>query len=290
MNMKDYSNCVIITANPDLLKPALREIKQISPDAAVVEDMGNGIYIVRVNEIPVTFLELFSRRNPIFVKHIMPICQYAALANERKLAIDTVVRTCLDLVDLKAGDEFSVQSRLIDTGTAYTAKDVEVAIGTRLENLGAIPRFSDTDVSVNANLRVISVLIRNTDCFVGYSCAGLNLNEHCDEFRVFSRKPRVICRAEYKLLEAIRKFHLVPRGQFAIDLGAAPGGWTYVLASKGFQVVSIDPGLLAEKVMRLAGVTHKRIRAEAFVPDREYDLLTNDMNLDPKHLYPERLI
>jgi 23S rRNA (uridine2552-2'-O)-methyltransferase len=39
-------------------------------------------------------------------------------------------------------------------------------------------------------------------------------------------------RAAYKLLEADEKYHLLKRGQRVVDLGAAPGGWSQVAASK----------------------------------------------------------
>jgi len=50
-------------------------------------------------------------------------------------------------------------------------------------------------------------------------------------------------RAAYKLFQTIEKYHFMKRGDVAVDLGAAPGGWTQaarkIVGSKGF-VLGVD--------------------------------------------------
>ena len=50
-------------------------------------------------------------------------------------------------------------------------------------------------------------------------------------------------RAAYKLLQAIKKYHFIEKGDVVIDLGAAPGGWLQVsqkiVGQKGF-VLGVD--------------------------------------------------
>jgi len=54
-------------------------------------------------------------------------------------------------------------------------------------------------------------------------------------------------RAAYKLFQAIEKHHFMKRGDVAVDLGAAPGGWTQaarkIVGSKGF-VLGVDLKLI----------------------------------------------
>lgn len=51
--------------------------------------------------------------------------------------------------------------------------------------------------------------------------------------------------AEFKLLEALEVFGIVlPSHGVALDLAAAPGGWTRVLRRAGEYVTAIDPGEL----------------------------------------------
>jgi 23S rRNA (uridine2552-2'-O)-methyltransferase len=49
-------------------------------------------------------------------------------------------------------------------------------------------------------------------------------------------------RAAYKLAEMDAKYHFLKRGQSAVDLGAAPGGWTQVLVERlgEGRVVAVD--------------------------------------------------
>ena len=77
---------------------------------------------------------------------------------------------------------------------------------------------------------------------------------------------------------------LAPRGR-ALDLGAAPGGWTRVLAERGLAVTAVDPAALDRAVLALPGVEHQRVTAERFLtlgPPTMYDLIVNDMRLDAR--------
>ncbi|MFP3904460.1 MAG: SAM-dependent methyltransferase, partial [Armatimonadota bacterium] len=71
----------------------------------------------------------------------------------------------------------------------------------------------------------------------------------------------------------------------ALDLGAAPGGWTRVLAEKGARVTAVDPGELDERVWQFGSVSHAAMKAERFLEEHEgpqFDIITNDMNVDPE--------
>jgi 23S rRNA (cytidine2498-2'-O)-methyltransferase len=96
---------------------------------------------------------------------------------------------------------------------------------------------------------------------------------------------RPISRAELKLREALNAFDLkLPADARALDLGAAPGGWTRVLAEHVGEVVAVDPGDLDERALELEEVTHLRCRAEELDPEQvgRFEVITNDMNLDPR--------
>ncbi len=59
------------------------------------------------------------------------------------------------------------------------------------------------------------------------------LNDHeRDEYVQRARREGYRSRASYKLLEIDKKFGLLKPAMTAVDLGAAPGGWTQILAEK----------------------------------------------------------
>ncbi len=63
-------------------------------------------------------------------------------------------------------------------------------------------------------------------------------------------------RAYLKLWEALVRVGRWPQpGERCLDLGASPGGWTYVLAKLGANVVAIDKAPLDPKVAVMPGVT-----------------------------------
>lgn len=74
-------------------------------------------------------------------------------------------------------------------------------------------------------------------------------------------------RAASKLLEAFEVFDISPPGpkgrEDALDLGAAPGGWTGVLLGKGYQrVYAVDPAELDPLLKRDPRVFHIKDKAE----------------------------
>lgn len=74
-------------------------------------------------------------------------------------------------------------------------------------------------------------------------------------------------RAYLKLWEALVRLRRWPQpGERCVDLGASPGGWTYVLAKLGATVVAIDKAPLDPRVMAMAGVEWQGESAFALDP------------------------
>ncbi|KAG2490785.1 hypothetical protein HYH03_010707 [Edaphochlamys debaryana] len=83
------------------------------------------------------------------------------------------------------------------------------------------------------------------------------------------KMPGQLCRAASKLREALicctGSAELRP-GLAAVDVGAAPGGWTQMLAAAGARlVVSIDPAQMDPGVAALPNVTHLQCRCDEAV-------------------------
>ena len=85
------------------------------------------------------------------------------------------------------------------------------------------------------------------------------------------------------LTDAERERSLV-RGMRAVDLGAAPGGWTWQLVRRGIAVVAVDNGPMDATLMDSGIVTHLREDGFRFVPERPVDWLVCDMVEQPQRV------
>lgn len=95
-------------------------------------------------------------------------------------------------------------------------------------------------------------------------------------------------RAYLKLWEAFTLSRIWPRpGERVLDLGSAPGGWTWVLAQLGADVLSVDKAPLDPKVANLPNVEYRRQSAFALDPHAVGDArwLLSDVIC-----YPSRLL
>lgn len=93
-----------------------------------------------------------------------------------------------------------------------------------------------------------------------------------------------ISRAEQKLLEALELVGPFAQTEaYALDLGAAPGGWTRVAAGLGFQVHAVDPAEIHERLLADPAITHFKTTSGRFLETatQQYDLLLCDMKMDP---------
>lgn len=89
-------------------------------------------------------------------------------------------------------------------------------------------------------------------------------------------------RAFKKLREALEVFRLdVRRGERAVDLGACPGGWTYVLRELGAQVTAIDRSPLAPQFNRDRGIEFIAGNALTWRPKTAVDWMVCDVITPP---------
>lgn len=95
-------------------------------------------------------------------------------------------------------------------------------------------------------------------------------------------------RAYLKLWEALTRIGRWPGpGEVALDLGAAPGGWTWALAQLGGQVVAVDKAAMDPAVAALPNVTIRTESAFGLEPEKQpaVDWLFSDIIC-----YPARLL
>lgn len=89
-------------------------------------------------------------------------------------------------------------------------------------------------------------------------------------------------RAAMKLEEALDTLGVEPgKGELCVDLGAAPGGWTERLLSRGSRVVAVDPARLMPSLLGAKRLRHVQESAFDYAPEEPADWLFCDMAWRP---------
>lgn len=270
---------LILTADPGFADLAQAEMHQAKRDSHMAGELSPGVWLVST-DLPFTHLaERWRNHPPIFVRHICPVHLTVPLSgtpSDISALASAVQENLLALFDPEL--PFSVQTRLFAT-PAYKPFDINTTLSGIIEaNLGA-------PLDVRAPAQILSVAISARRAYVGLSLAMHNLSDWAGGVHRFARQKGQISRAEFKLLEALHVFqvHLPARG-IALDLGAAPGGWTRVLRQREQYVTAVDPADLHPSLSRDHHVRHKRMTAEAYLADDpdQFDLIVNDMRQDAR--------
>ena len=101
---------------------------------------------------------------------------------------------------------------------------------------------------------------------------------------------RAPSRSTLKLAEAFTVFlgahelDSLRAGMRAVDLGAAPGGWTWQLARRGVRVTAVDNGPLKGEVVDDPLVTHVRADGLKYLPKRPVDWMVCDIVEQPSRI------
>ena len=99
-----------------------------------------------------------------------------------------------------------------------------------------------------------------------------------------SRSALKLDEALLTLLDTDERARLLQPGMRAADLGAAPGGWTWVLTRHGLFVTAVDNGPLREHVLATGQVEHLRAAGFHWQPPRPLDWMVCDMVEQPRRV------
>jgi 23S rRNA (cytidine2498-2'-O)-methyltransferase len=272
----------ILTADTDFSELALAEWRRDVSGPGKVVELAPGVLLVTFKESFWHLAEKWRRQAPVFVRHIFPVQATLSLggsAADVATLRQATVAGFSQLLDPQL--PFSVQTRLFGA-MAYKPFAVNTALAEALEATGA-------PLDVRAPQQIVSVVVAAQEdghfAYLGLSPTVSNLSDWAGGVRRFARDPEQISRSEFKLLEALELFaiRLPARGR-ALDLGAAPGGWTRVLRQREQYVTAVDPATLDPRLAQDTNVRHIRATAESYLQNEPdpVDLITNDMRLDAR--------
>ncbi|PTD96974.1 23S rRNA (cytidine(2498)-2'-O)-methyltransferase RlmM [Pseudothauera lacus] len=99
-----------------------------------------------------------------------------------------------------------------------------------------------------------------------------------------SRSTLKLAEAFMTLLNEAEREATLRAGLRAVDLGAAPGGWTWQLATRGMHVIAVDNGPLADSVLATGMVEHLRADGFTWRPQRTVEWMVCDMVDQPSRI------
>ncbi len=268
----------IFTAQPTAVDLALGELRCADPTLRLERWLAEGVGLVQGASSWRDLVAGLSEPPPVFVRHLCPVTVRVEIelipADIEALA--HAARAFLR--ELDPTRSFSVQTRTLGLGSLpYTRFEINNRLAALLGESGA-------SLDVQRPAQVLSVVVAPPLAFLGLSFAHENLSDWAGGERRFKRTADQVSRAEFKLLEALEVFGLeLPAAGLALDMGAAPGGWTRLLAQRGLRVIAVDPAALDPRVAVLPNVTHIRTTIENYLPQRAaFDVIVNDMRMDAR--------
>ncbi len=282
--MIDDMDSLILTTASDSQELAVAELAQGSPQAIVRGVLAPGVFVAALAEPFLALAERWRQQPPIFIRHICPVFWEVPLGGSAE-DLDLLARALADdlcaLVDREL--PFSVQTRLL-AAVPYKPFDLNRALADRIVAAVGAP------LDVRKPRQVVSVVVgalagEPLRARVGLSLAQHNLSDWAGGVRRFAREPGQISRSEFKLLEALEVFAIAtPARGVALDLGAAPGGWTRVLRQRGLYVTAVDPAPLDPRLAHDRAIRYRPLTAQEYLasgPDT-FDLIVNDMRMDAR--------
>lgn len=135
----------------------------------------------------------------------------------------------------------------------------------------------------NKALRLVLFTLTGSDIYVGYNAVANSAPwpQGIPRLKFPKKAPS---RSTLKLEEAWHWF--IPKaewdtrlahGSTAVDLGAAPGGWTWQLVQRSMFVTAVDNGPMQPELMESGQVVHAEADAYKFVPERPVNMMVCDV-------------
>lgn len=278
MDKKYYCDAIgfIVTYKP-LDEPLLFNEMRARLSGIELKSRGKSSAAFYVNDYSRVVEEIY-KEDFIFLRHIHPFMNKIDI--DGKLSdYDHYLAALEKLLPMLVSTEIIVCQCRIDSSIPmeYSNKELTALLASFLQDRGYIIAPQDAKIS-------ISLTVCGNSAYMGISFLMDNVSDWTGGILFYSKSNDIICRAEFKIEEACKVFNVqISGGMRALDLGAAPGGWTHYLSRKGVFIDAVDPANLSEDVLKLKNVKHHKMTAQEFaaiVSSSQYDIMVNDMKMD----------
>lgn len=218
-----------------------------------------------------------TTRQLVFARQVVRLIDKKPLYFEAKDRI-TPILSALD------GQKYSaIYFDHADTNEGNTLPDLFHRIQKPLLSAAGKSGLLDREAAQRLHL----IFIDGSSAWLGVSEAGQTLKWPMGIPRLKMPKDAP-SRSTLKLAEAFAYFmdkdeqaEWLREGLTAVDLGAAPGGWTYQLVQHGLQVTAVDNGQLDAQLLANSQVDHVKADGFIFRPERPVHWLVCDIAEKP---------
>ncbi|MDP1997016.1 MAG: 23S rRNA (cytidine(2498)-2'-O)-methyltransferase RlmM [Gallionella sp.] len=260
----------------DCAQEALRQARQQKPviaeQPAIIAD--SGYVVVALNEQSLSYRELIFARQLIRLRHTI-----AQLPDRDRLT------PILSAIATLPGNFGSLWLEVPDTNDGKTLSAFTRRFQPLLEDaLREQGKLQDNIPNTNQPLPRLHIF------FPDKSTALIGTSEpHNSAATIMgivrqSMPAEAPSRSTLKLAEAIEVFmdrseqtRLLRQDMTAVDLGAAPGGWTWQLVRRGIRVTAVDNGPMKGVLAKHPLVQHLRQDGFKYTPRKAVDWLVCDM-------------
>ena len=220
-----------------------------------------------------TLLQQLNFQQLIFVRQ-----WFACVPFLDKLPTDNRITPLLEsCTELPLCKELVIETVDTNDGKALSGlrKKIEKPLTSALKKKGFLRNKSSSRLHI--------VFLSGSEAYIGWSPMNNSAawSSGIPRLKVPREAPS---RATLKLEEAWHHFvpadewdHRLAGSMRAVDLGAAPGGWTYQLVRRSMFVDAIDNGPMQEALMETGQVTHHKLDGFAYKPKKRVHWLVCDI-------------
>ncbi len=180
---------------------------------------------------------------------------------------------------------------VVETADTNEAKELSTLCRKLTHPLAAAAKKAGVLVPEGAHPTLHVLFLGSTAAQVGWTLPG-----NCSEWPMgvprLKFPPGAPSRSTLKLAEALVTFlptdaqrrQRLAAGMRAVDLGAAPGGWTYQFVDRGIHVTAVDNGPMDPALLRSGLVEHVRADGFRWRPPQPVDWMVCDMVEQPSRV------
>lgn len=247
------------------------------------------VFVATIEEAAEHVIEQMASQPPIFLRHMFVVDQAWELdIEEESVGVEaqktelpgwlSEIKQVLSNDNRLQGSSIAIQTRKSEQSVwNSSAAELKEAVQSTLSEL-------ESQFVVRDAEWIISIFASANAVYLGVSKPEHNISDWNGGAVRFQKEEGQISRAKFKLLEAEKVFGInFASFRHALDIGAAPGGWTSFLLERGLEVTAVDPAKLHPAVLASPRLTHvKKNASDVKFRDSQFDLLVCDMSWSPK--------